>query len=190
MIKLVIKISVLFIICLVAISHSLSAQTRNLHRRLYYILDKADSVILISHVSALPGKVEYFDSIYKKRLDSAMYSDWKKEAISFFNGQDINPKIIEESVILNHEGLQSLRKILKRKSQNENACLPQCHFAHHSILIYKGGVMSFLDISFRCKTVDSSTDIGIFTEHFDKLKFAELKAFFQINGLSHFWETF
>jgi hypothetical protein len=141
----------------------------------------ADSIVLISHVLTVefaPKIVEDWDKTQKRpRTGKTRYPKYLK------NGK-INPVIIKQRKILSTTEITELSQILKIEKVEERKSF-RCDWPHHSILIYKKNILSYIDICLDCQHVNTSEDIALADEDFSENKWEKLKLFFKKHGLTY-----
>jgi hypothetical protein len=112
---------------------------------LNYKIINADSIEITSHE-------DLFTSTLKDNKPYQYYSE------ILVNGKP-NREIIKESKILNDSSKQKLLTLINTQTPKDSISYrPSCFNPHHSILIYKNGKCSFLDICFGCMGFSSSGD--------------------------------
>ena len=81
-------------------------------------------------------------------------------------------------------------EILTKSPKNENSNKISCDLPQHSIIIYKNGKQSFIDICFMCKKIHVSQDIDFSEKDFDDEKWNQLKVFFQNAGINENYNNY
>ena len=142
----------------------------------------ADSVVLISHLLTAefaPKIVEDWDKTKKKPSlkKNAPYPKYLK------NGK-INLAIIKQRKVISKIEIVELSQILKNEIVEETNLI-KCDWPHHSILIYKNGTLSYIDLCFDCMHINTSKDINLSEADFTENKWEKLKLFFKKHGLSY-----
>ena len=138
----------------------------------------ADSVSLISHsdLGIKTTDVETGKPIYPKQL--------------IINAQP-NEKIIRQRQLLSDTSVQRLAGLVSRPLLGERAEIAKCFMPHHAILIFKKKKVSYIDICFGCRRIQSTSDIRFSEADFDEQKWTELMTYFLQKGLTYelIWET-
>lgn len=157
------------------------------YRSLVTAILSADSVLLISHEETQEFKPRILPD-WDSRDTSMNLVKWKKlhpsHTLSFFENGKINRKIIVESASLNDKNRNALVNILAEKDAKEILREIGCDEPRHSIIIYKDGNESYLDICFGCEKIHTSNDIVFDEADMNEKKWFSLKYFFQLNGLT------
>ena len=133
---------------------------------IYTQINGADSVFLISHT----GK-----AIIKKSEPVENYE--------LIIDQKLNYKLVKEKVLVQGKNLKQLANIVSgdfKDSLIEYSCF--CDFKQ-AIIIYKNNKLSFIDISFGQRDIQTSDDIEIKNRDFDNATWDKLKLFFRKMGL-------
>jgi hypothetical protein len=125
------------------------------------ILIEADSVIITKHETlVVPGK--------PGRASTT------KEII--INGKP-NYAIILQSHKLDDKSIDSLAFILT-KNPDGDAVTMNCFYPHHTVYIFKKGILSYLDICFGCHRFSRSNDIKTGDHKLTNETWVELESFF------------
>lgn len=131
------------------------------------MLQSADSIIIVYH-EVTAGLV------IKKDKQTSKARSLQKLVV---NGK-LNNKIVYQKSVLTDSSILRLSNIITRPFQDTKVKRSPCHICEHSILIFTRGKISFIDISFDCRTiVDTSKDIKISEFDFDNRKWSELVFF-------------
>lgn len=163
---------------------SCNAQKDNSPKTIKSKLQNADSIILISHLLT----EEYAKTVYDWDVrDTSMTLEKAKEASpaghKFIENGRINGAIILESSRV-YNSKDSLIRILTRPPKFEDINKISCDLPQHTIIIYRNGIQSYLDICFTCKKIHASADITFSEVDFDDDKWIQLKHFFQNSGIT------
>jgi hypothetical protein len=141
----------------------------------------ADSIVLISHVLTVefaPKIAEDWDKTKKRQSQrKIIYPTYLK------NGK-INPAIIKQRNVISKIEANELSQILMYEIV-EGTNQIKCNWPHHSILVYKKNKLSYLDICFDCKRINTSSDINLSESDFTENKWEKLKLFFKKIGLNY-----
>jgi hypothetical protein len=133
----------------------------------------ADSVLLISHAStSLKPRSEMSPTQYRLIL----------------NGK-VNQKIIIERKIVKGKSLQYLSKLIGSPFKDKTLEKGHCFNPRNTIFIYKAKRISFIDICFECREIESSKDIKIPENDFDNLIWEKLEYFFKEQGFVYGFDT-
>jgi hypothetical protein len=133
----------------------------------------ADSVLLISHAStSLKPRYEMSPTQYRLIL----------------NGK-VNQNIIIERKIIKGKSLQYLSKLLNASFKDNSIEKGRCFNPRNTIFIFKGKKISFIDICFECREIESSKDIKIPENDFDNATWEKLEHFFKENGFVYGFEN-
>lgn len=127
---------------------------------------QADTVLIVSHKQT--AGISLIDETTGKELPLPKL---------VVNGRPNRSIFLEERVIRD-TGLQALAQILSRPFEDKTVERAMCFMPHHAVLILKKGKTSFIDICFTCSRLETSRDIRITSDDFDKRKWSELEAFF------------
>jgi hypothetical protein len=92
------------------------------------------------------------------------------------NGR-LNKSIIHETRIIKDSSIESLINILTRPFQDSIIEIGKCFMPHHAVIIFKKGKISFIDMCFTCKGIETSKDIKLTISDFDDRKWNELMHF-------------
>lgn len=144
------------------------------------LISKADSVILISHVSI----EEYHDKRDIVYQPDDSISEMKFP--SLFTDTDINPAVIVQKKYLLKKDITILIHIVQKPVKKTRiGWLPLCFEPHHAILIYIKGRLSYIDFCFSCSQLATSPDIKLDNMDFRDGKWKEIKSFFLKYGLTY-----
>lgn len=144
------------------------------------LINSADSVILISHVS-IEEHHDKRDIVYQSG-DSAK----PVELPSFFVGTGINPIIIVQRQHLSKQDILTLSSIIQKPVKKTRfGSMPLCFEPHHAMLIYKKGHLSYIDFCFDCSQLKTSSDIKLNNMDFRDGKWKDMKSFFVKHGLTY-----
>jgi hypothetical protein len=133
----------------------------------------ADTILLVSH-DLVKGSTDQYVDINNKTIPFP--------ELTFDNKP--NFKIIKEQVILNDKQKDTLLKILERPFK-DSTIKQGCILTHHAIFIIKNGKTSFLNLSFECRSFETSKDLKRI-ENFDDRRWDELEAFFRQMGFTSY----
>lgn len=146
----------------------------------------ADSIVLISHVLT----AEYAPKIVRDWDKTDGKSGKTKTLIKkipnpkFLKNEKINPTIIKQRKTISKAEITELSQIFKYEIVAETNQI-KCNQPHHSILNYKKNILSYIDICFDCKHINTSKDIALTEADFNDNKWERLKNFFKKNGLTY-----
>ena len=133
----------------------------------------ADSVLLISHAStSLKPRSEMSLTQYRLILSGK-----------------VNQKIIIERKIVKGKSLQYLSKLISSPFKDKTIEKGRCFNPRNTIFIFKGKRISFIDICFECREIESSNDIKIPENDFDNSKWQKLEYFFKEHGFVYGFDT-
>jgi hypothetical protein len=96
----------------------------------------------------------------------------------------INPAIIKQRKAISKSEMNELSEIFRLEKAIE-INQTKCDIPHHSIIIFKNNVQSFIDICFYCKRIHTSKGINIKEAEFTDNKWEQLKFFFNKHGLTY-----
>jgi hypothetical protein len=163
------KNKILALILLIAISsHCFSQKNDWLAAK----FKSADSVLLISH-----SDTEGFTIVDERT------SKVKHTPRLFISGK-LNDTLIEERKIIKEKNLDSLIHILTRRPQDSKITRYECFMPHHTVLFFKGGKISYIDICIWCRNFTASDDLtGLLS--FESRKWDDFKAFLKKNGFKY-----
>ncbi len=141
----------------------------------------ADSIVLISHVLTVefaPKIVRDWDKTKKEPIKKlSAYPTYLKKG-------KINPAIIKQRKILSRTETAELSQFFKYEIVEEINQI-KCNLPHHSILVYKKNILSYIDLCLDCKHVNTSKDIVLTDGEFTDNKWEKLKLFFKKQGLTY-----
>jgi len=161
--KTIISISVFL-----TLTFNLFAQsTKQLERFL-----KLDSIIIVSH-EATDGVLIVNDSTGKRIKPPQLLISGK-----------LNDTIIKERKKLDSLNTSKLIKILKRPFEDKTIEEGNCFIPHHSVLFYKKGKLSYVEICFGCRGFITSKDLE-FIDGFDKKMWRQMEDFFKSIGIAY-----
>jgi len=180
----------IIIISLIALlfSNILVGQKTNNAKLLKQIIEKADSVILISHdltIEYLPKVIPDWD-----KSDTSMNLEkWEKNPIrhNFIVNNKINRKIFQEYVLLDKVDKTTLSNILGRQVNLSKIEKSKCFEPRHTIILYTKDKESYIDICFTCSELQTSTDLLFDESNIDKRKWLELERFFKTKQITKFF---
>jgi hypothetical protein len=167
--KQFIAVSVL-IFCFTSTSYS---QKANTGAWLKLKLKRADSVLITAHE---PTKgIVRIDSAGNQMPSPKLILDGKP-----------NYGVIRESKFIKGKAVDSLIQILDRPFKNNSlpVTLAACYVPRHSIFVFNGNQLSYIDICFECNRWERSEDLSKLGE-FDSRKWREIKAFMISQGLTY-----
>lgn len=159
----------LLLIAMFVISSSVFSQD-NTHW-LVKKMKTADTVLLISH-KATAG-VLYKDSTGKVSSPPELLI-----------GGKLNDSIVTERKVLTSVEIQTLSRILTQPLQSKNIYVAKCFIPHHSVILIKGGIISYIDICFTCNGYIWSKDLQSLGS-FDNYKWRALESFFLKQGFTY-----
>ena len=159
------RLSVLTIFILVLSFSAASGQKSLANLRLKLL--NADSIVLVSH--ELTAGIAIIDTVTKKDIPLP----------KLVNGSKRNEKIIRETVALNDFEKTELIKIITRPFEDSIITRAGCFLPHHAILVYSGKKISFIDVCFGCRGIETSKDIKVTSDDFDDRKWEELFSLFK-----------
>src|SRR5205814_1565542 len=107
----------------------------------------ADTILLVSH-KANAGITVVDDKTYKEISLPRLLVD----------GRPNKAVIIEEQVVKGKDIDALLQILTKPGTGASNASNSTCFIPRQSIFLFKDGQVSFIDISFRCRTYNTSAD--------------------------------
>ena len=137
----------------------------------------ADSVLIISHL---------ITKEYAVRVEDLPGEGQKYiEPPAFLNGRVVNDSIVKQKRLLSNTERQELSAILGLSINKTRFSATTCFYPRHSILIYRQGDMSYIDICFSCRAVVSSVDIEISRANFIEKKWTLLEQFFKAKRLTY-----
>jgi hypothetical protein len=147
---------------------------------------KADSIFLISHKSTREygGRVVPDWDISDTSMNLKKWYKLNPPKPKFLINGSINKKIIVESFKLTKQDRLILSNILLRQVNLDTVELLKCDQPAHSIIFYHNQKTSFIDICFGCKKIHTSKDINLDESNVDNKKWAELKKYFKVKGLT------
>ncbi len=162
--------------------HALSAhgQTAYQANELRQKILSADSIILISHNLTgefLPKEVESINSNTQQKSVRA-------DSPTLLIDGRLNREIVSELVLLNETDKQTLIKILFGNPHQTQWTPLTCDEPRHSIIIYTGNTVSFVDFCFTCKRVHISDDIDLKKIFIDDHKWKLMENFFKSKGVT------
>ncbi|MCC6762764.1 MAG: hypothetical protein IT252_16200 [Chitinophagaceae bacterium] len=147
-------------------------------------MSKADSVVLISHITTKEFAPKIVPDVAEN--DSEGLKRWYEEyppAPPYLINEDINGVIILESATLSKKQIEQLSEVINRKFYTDTIEYARCDNPVNSILIYTQAKLSFIDICFGCRRVHCSSDIKLSEEHFDDTKWQMLELLFRERGI-------
>jgi hypothetical protein len=184
--NLILKVFVLIIFsCL-----SAKAQTKEIFRTLDRKIVTSDSVLLISHVLT-EGYVVIRDEDWDVTDTLTKSNKKKKESqpiLPFLINKKLNRNIIVERKKLFEISKNQLSNILSRDILLKSFRSANCDQPRHSIIIFKNGKESFIDICFGCRKIHTSEDIVLNESLMDEKKWNALEAFFKSKGFQKFFD--
>lgn len=129
-----------------------------------------DSVIIMSHEELLtdagPGKLDFYRELVIKSLP--------------------NKEILKQQMKLSIDSRNALSKIFAKMEFDSLFSPNSCFIPHHSVLFYKNGLCSYLDICFGCKVFTATKDIKYEKNILrSDAAFEELKLFFKDKGINY-----
>ena len=133
---------------------------------------KSDSIIIVSH-EATDGVLIVNDSTGKRIKPPQLLISGK-----------LNDKIVKERKKLDSLNTSRLIKILKRPFEDKTIEEGNCFIPHHSVLFYKKGKLSYVEICFGCRGFITSKDLE-FIDSFDKRKWRQMEVFFKSIGITY-----
>lgn len=152
-------------------------------------MQSADSIVLISHIVtkeyAAAPKPDW--DARDTTMNMEKYMELHPPAPPFLKDGQINRAIITEAVKIDKER-DALKSILIRHVTNVDSSKFNCDIPQHTIVLYKSGKQSFIDLCFTCRKVHPSSDIEISEKDFDENKWNSLKSFFQNVGIKENFE--
>ena len=160
-----------------------NGQTTENIKQLQQRILSADSIVLISHlltVEFAPKIVHDYDITKTKKSKINRDPFYPK----FLKDGKINPAIIKQRKVISKSETTKLYEILKFEKVTETNSA-RCDWPHHTIIIYKNNVQSYIDICFSCKRINTSKNIDLTTVDFTENKWKKLKAFFNKHGLTY-----
>ena len=173
------RVSILFFSCLLFLTTN-GQSSENIKQVQQKILS-ADSVVLISHVLTkefAPKIVHDWDKTKKRPI--------KKEVThpTYLKNEKINPAIIKQRKVASKKETIELSQIFKYENTEEINQI-KCNWPHHSILIYKNGMFSYIDLCFDCRHINTSKDIDLTEGDFTENTWGKLSVFFKKHGLNY-----
>ncbi|HNO71642.1 MAG TPA: hypothetical protein PKO16_07725 [Bacteroidia bacterium] len=131
---------------------------------------ESDSVILVSHEDTGGENWSPSDGEFPKLLTVE---------------GNLNTKLIRERHRLQNQQIVSLASLITAKSNNTSLVEEKgCYKPHHSILVYKNGLIQFIELCFECQNFKTSKEFSSIV-YFDNYQWGELKKFFNSNGLTY-----
>jgi hypothetical protein len=136
----------------------------------------ADSVVMISHrTTAGP--------VYDEKTGKTV------NAPPLIISGKLNNSIVLESKKIDQATKAKLATLLMKKRKSGPIEMAKCYIPHHSIVIYRKGVISFVEVCFGCMGLRTSKDIRLSESDFDEKKWDELKAFFARLGFKKYMKS-
>jgi hypothetical protein len=163
-----------WVLLLLVLGACLSPRQRQHQEQMTKLVEQADSVLLVSH--------EPTDGYYFMDEKTGL-ATLPPEPILIENR--LNRKIVKELVVVRGAKLTQLSALLTRPLVKQNTDVALCFIPHHSILLFKNGQASYINICFICQRVAASPDIPFTDEDMDRRKWRELKAFIQAYGIKY-----
>jgi hypothetical protein len=127
-------------------------------------LREADSVVFVSH-AATWGIAIVDEKTGKRTAPPKLIIKGK-----------INESIIRERLVVKSSALDSLITVLARPFADSIIQEGNCYMPHHTLLLFKRGHLSYIEICFGCRRFSTSRDLSFF-DFFDKRKWRELQEF-------------
>lgn len=128
---------------------------------------QADSVILTSH--SYSGVINDNEDPNDRKL--------------VLNGS-INSKFIKEQKRITDSSVKYLATFITRPFQDKTI-EESCFNPHHTIYIFKGKTISYIDICFGCQEILCSEDINFPEEDFDRATWKKLEKFFRLQQFKY-----
>lgn len=132
-------------------------------------LKRADTILLVSH-GLVEGSTDDYVDINGKTIP------FPKLIIN----NKPNNSVIKNRVVLKGKKVDTLAKILERTFK-DSITNQACILTHHTIFLIKGGKTSYINLSFECRSFETSKDMK-FIEQFDDRRWSELESFFRQLG--------
>ena len=172
-------VSILFFSCLLFLTTN--GQSSENIKQVQQKFLSADSVVLISHVLTkefAPKIVHDWDKTKKWPI--------KKEVThpTYLKNEKINPAIIKQRKVVSKKEMTELSQILKYENAEEINQI-KCNWPHHSILMYRKNKLSYIDLCFECRHINTSKDIHLTEGDFANAQWEKLKLFFKKKGLNY-----
>ena len=104
--------------------------------------------------------------------------------LKYLKNRKVNPVIIKQRKAISKSEMTDLSEIFTLEKAVE-INQSKCDMPHHSILIFKNNVQSYIDICFYCKRIHTSKDIDLYGTDFTDNKWETLKLFFKKKGLTY-----
>lgn len=146
------------------------------------LIAKADSVILISHLTTQ----EYHDKREGIISPADIVDSTNGIFPSFFVGKDINSLIIVQKKLLTKQEVASLIYIIQKPVKKSNiGSVSLCFEPHHAVLIYSRHQLSYIEFCFHCSDLVTSKDLKLKNSDFKDGKWKDIKAFFYEHGLTY-----
>ncbi len=185
------KIINIIIISLIAFlfSNILVGQKLNNIKLLKQTIEKADSVILISHDLTFENAPKIIPD-WDKSDTSMNLEKWKKENPSrhnFIVNKKINREVFQEYALLDKQDKTTLSNILGRQVNLSKIEKSKCFEPRHTIILYTKDKESYIDICFTCLELQTSTDLFFDESNIDKRKWLELERFFKSKQITKFF---
>jgi hypothetical protein len=152
-------------------------------------IEKADSVILISHNLTFENALKAIPD-WDKSDTSMNLEKWEKKKPSrdnFIVNKKINRKIFQEYVLLDKVDKTTLSNILGRQVNLSKIEKSKCFEPRHTIILYTKDKESYIDICFTCLELQTSTDLLLDESNIDKRKWLELERFFKSKKITKFF---
>jgi len=140
------------------------------------LMQTADSVVLISHIVTKEHAL--------KDEGLANGQNVPKEHPPFLINNQINPFIIKERAKLAKAEVHELGRLFRLPVKKSNiGYLSLCFAPRNSILIYKEGRLSYIDLCFTCRGIATSEDLELNEHYFNESKWVKLRNYFQTKGI-------
>lgn len=127
------------------------------------LINKADSVILLSHKSTSDGGIEFFDTLGNPIKSPDLLAD-----------SLVNYKILIKKISLSKEQKIRLNNCFQLK--DKTSTVSGCYFPHHSILIYLNHNLTLIDLCFECN--GNELKLGKVKYHLINENYTKLNKFF------------
>ena len=158
-------------------------QTAENIKQLQQKLLSADSIVLISHVLTAGFAPKIVRDIDARDTKKRTVQNEIQHPQYLKNGK-INSAIVKQRKVISKAEIAELSQIFRVEVVKETN-LYKCDMPHHSIIIYKKGVQSYIDICFACKRIHTSNDIALAEADLTDNKWEKLKSFFKKFGLTY-----